>query len=346
MATEPTYLQTNQLHRAPAFSLVIDGRDISKRVEPRLVQLTLTESRGDEADQLDLTIEDSDGRMNLPTKGAELLLGLGWDGSTLNDKGTFEIDEVEHHGAPDTITIRARSAEMRRQLRTRAERSYHGQTLGEIVRSIASRNNLQPRIDDTLASTRVDHIDQTNESDLHFLTRLAKKYDAVATVKKGRLYFAPIGSTRGATGEEIAALTITRAAGDQHRYHSADRNAYSGVRAYWHDPNSAQKRSVLVGEEENEKRLKDTYGSEADAMAAARAERGRIERGKATMELTLALGRPDLVPRAPVTLRGFKDVIDATDWLVVKLTHTLGDNGLTTRLELETRAADKTAGNQ
>ena len=45
-------------------------------------------------------------------------------------------------------------------------------------------------------------------------------------------------------------------------------------------------------------------------------------------------------------LRGFKDVIDATDWLVVKLTHTLGDNGLTTRLELETRAADKTAGNQ
>ena len=118
------------------------------------------------------------------------------------------------------------------------------------------------------------------------------------------------------------------------------------MRAYWHDPNSAQKRSVLVGEEENEKRLKDTYGSEADAMAAARAERGRIERGKATMELTLALGRPDLVPRAPVTLRGFKDVIDATDWLVVKLTHTLGDNGLTTRLELETRAADKTAGNQ
>ncbi|CAM3955102.1 hypothetical protein [Paracidovorax anthurii] len=72
-------------------------------------------------------------------------------------------------------------------------------------------------------------------------------------------------------------------------------------------------------------------------MAAARAERGRIERGKATMELTLALGRPDLVPRAPVTLRGFKDVIDATDWLVVKLTHTLGDSGLTTRLELKKR---------
>ena len=110
------------------------------------------------------------------------------------------------------------------------------------------------------------------------------------------------------------------------------------MRAYWHDPNAAEKKSVLVGEQENEKRLKDTYGSEADAMAAARAERGRIERGKATMELTLAIGRPELMPQTPVVLRGFEDVIDATDWLVVKLTHTLGDNGLTTRLELETRA--------
>ena len=95
---------------------------------------------------------------------------------------------------------------------------------------------------------------------------------------------------------------------------------------------------MLVGEQENEKRLKDTYGSEADAMTAARSERGRIERGKATMELTLAIGRPELMPQTPVVLRGFKNVIDATEWLVVKLTHTLGDNGLTTRLELETRS--------
>jgi len=90
------------------------------------------------------------------------------------------------------------------------------------------------------------------------------------------------------------------------------------VRAYWHDPNKAEKRSVLVG-------------GQADGMATARAEHGRIERGKATMELTLALGRPELMPQTPVVLRGFKDVIDTTPWLVVKLTHTPGDGGLTTR---------------
>jgi phage protein D len=52
----------------------------------------------------------------------------------------------------------------------------------------------------------------------------------------------------------------------------------------------------------------------------------------------LAIGRPELIPQTLVVLQGFKDVIDDTPRLVVKLTPTLGDNGLTTRMELETRS--------
>lgn len=335
------HLQTAQLYDSPAYALTVDGRDITANVRARLMSLTLTESRGDEADQLDIELDDTDGQMNLPPKGAEIALQLGWRDIRLVDKGLFEVDEIEHSGAPDRISIRARSAEMRRQLRTRNERSWHDTTLGAIVGDIARRNNLTARVDAALADAKVAHIDQTNESDLHFLTRLAKKHDAVATVKKGRLVFLPINGTRSSSGEELEAITLTRAAGDSHRYHTADRHSYSGVRAYWHDKDRAEKRSVLVGTEDNEKRLKDTYGSEADALAAARAEQGRVERGKATMELTLAMGQPGLMPQTPVTLSGFKPQIDATQWLVVKLTHSLSDGGMTTRIELETKGASQ-----
>ena len=91
--------------------------------------------------------------------------------------------------------------------------------------------------------------------------------------------------------------------------------------------------------------LRGTLGkavtSGADAMAAARAEQGRVERCKATMELTLALAlaQPGLRPQTGVTLAGFKREIDSAPWLVVKLTPSLGDTGLTTQIELETRAA-------
>lgn len=325
---------TEHLPTEPAYSLVVDGRNITPRIEARLMSLTLTEERGGSADQLDLELDDSDGALQLPAKGAVIALQLGWAGQ-LVDKGTFTVDEVEHSGAPDRITVRARSADMRKPMRTRAEHSYHATTLGEIVTAIAQRNKLTPRIDPRLATVKVEHVDQTHESDLHFCTRLASQHDAVCTVKKGHLLFLPVQDTRTSSGQPLRAVTITRGQGDQHRYHTADRAAYSGVRAYWQDPDTAQRRSALVGTEENEKRLKDTYGSEADALAAARAERQRVERGTATFEITLALGRAELAAQTPVAVRGFKGEIDSTPWRIKKLTHTLGYSGLTTHLELE-----------
>lgn len=322
-------------YRAPDYSLTVDGRDIKPAVNGRLISLALSECRGNESDQLDLVLDDSDGQLRLPPRGAEVALRLGWAGQILQDKGLFTVDEIEHSGSPDQVHLRARAAEMRKELRSRRDQSWHATTLGQIVRTLATRHGLQSRIDNSLAQVPVDHIDQTNESDLNFITRLASQHDAVATVKKEHLVFLPINGTVSSTGQALTRITITRADGDQHRYHSSDRGSYSGVRAYWHDAGRARRRGVLVGKTGNEKRLKDTYGSERDALAAARAEMNRIARGAATLELTLALGRPELMPQTPVTVRGFKPEIDGTQWLVVKLEHQLGDGGLVTRVEME-----------
>lgn len=320
--------------RAPEFRLVVDGRDISATVEPRLIELTLTEGREDNVDTLELRLSDHDGRLALPQSNAVIALALGWAGAPLVDKGTFKVDEVEHTGTPDAVCIRARSADLTDDSRRRTEKSWHDTTVGTIVADIAKRLKLAPRVDATLGSKRVQHIDQT-ESDMAFISRLAKRYDAVATVKKGRLLFLPINRTTTSDGKPLQPAHITRAAGDQHRYHMAERDSYTGVRAYWVDPRAAKRKSVLAGTKSREKRLRDTFATEADAMAAAKAELQRLERGKATFELTLALGRPDITPQAPVTVAGFKQQIDGTDWLVKTATHTLGDGGFTTKLEME-----------
>jgi len=336
MATNP--YKDRSPYRAPDFSLTIDGRDITPTIDARLISLALSECRGNESDQLDLVLNDSDGAVRLPPRGAEIALRIGWAGQALVDKGLFIVDEVEHSGSPDQVHIRARAADMRKSLRIRRDQSWHATTLGDIVGTIAKRHELHGRVDDALASVKIDHIDQTGESDLHFLTRLATQHDAVATVKKERLVFLPINGTRSSSGQALAKVTITREDGDQHRFHISDRDSYSGVRAYWHDAGRARRRGVLVGKKGHEKRLKDTYGSEADALAAARAEMNRIARGAATLELTLALGRPELMPQTPVTVKGFKSDIDGTAWLVVRVHHHLGDGGLTTRVELEAGA--------
>lgn len=61
----------------------------------------------------------------LPRRGAVITLALGWKGQPLFPKGAFTVDEIEHTGAPDRLTIRARSADFRETLnnRTYANRS-------------------------------------------------------------------------------------------------------------------------------------------------------------------------------------------------------------------------------
>ncbi|MBI3727074.1 MAG: phage late control D family protein [Burkholderiales bacterium] len=321
----------------PAFAVTLDGQDITSKIYSRLVSLTLTESREDAVDELNITIDDSDGRVAIPRKGVKITLQLGWQGSPMVDKGSFVVDEVEHEGAPDMLVLRARSAEMAKQVRTRKDRSFDQKTVADIVGQIAKDNGLTPRVSKSLQDKIIDHIDQTNESDVNFLNRLGKRFDAVATVKKNALLFLPIDEGSNSKGESLPTITLERRDGDKHRYHTASRDTYSGVRAQWHDPNDAKEKSELIGEDDNPKRLRHTYPNQEAAEQAAKAEMNRVKRGKATLQFTLALGRPDITPMMGARFPGIKLPIGEMDWLIVKTTHNLSPQGFTTALEMETR---------
>lgn len=68
----------NKGNKTPAFSISIEGRDITTVLDNRLMSLTLTDNRGFEADQLDLELDDADGKIVLPRRGAVITLALGW----------------------------------------------------------------------------------------------------------------------------------------------------------------------------------------------------------------------------------------------------------------------------
>jgi phage protein D len=324
----------------PVFKITVEDKDITHIVSRRLVNMTLTEYRGDESDQVDITLDDADGELALPKRGVQIGIQIGWKESGLVDKGRYTVDEVEHAGPPDVVTIRARAANLIDTFKQQQERSFHGKTLGTIIDMIAFENELISAISPRLRDTSVKHIDQTHESDAAFLRRLGKKYDAMATVKNGRLLFIPINQSRTASGKALPLVVITRGLGDAHRYHTAESDAYSGVRAFWYDEHYAHRRSVVAGAPGNSKRLRTVFANEVDARAAAVAEWKRLQRGLATFEMTLALGDSLLMPESPVVVRGFKSDIDATDWLSLKVTHSVGDGGFTSYVEFETRAEE------
>ena len=247
----------NKGNKTPAFSISIEGRDITTVLDNRLMSLTLTDNRGFEADQLDLELDDADGKIVLPRRGAVITLALGWKGQPLFPKGAFTVDEIEHTGAPDRLTIRARSADFRETLNTRREKSWHKTTVGEVVKEIAARHKLKMALGKDLSDKPVEHIDQTNESDGSFLMRLARQYGAIASVKNGNLLFIRQGQGKSATGKPLPVITITRKDGDSHRFTLADRGAYTGVIASWlHTREPAKKESTTVKRKRRTKKQK------------------------------------------------------------------------------------------
>lgn len=347
--------------RRPIYRVEVAGVDITPRIDGRLISLDYTDNRGFEADQVDISIADTDGRLGLPSRGARLRVAFGWPDSGLVDKGEFTVDEVEHSGAPDILTIRGRSADLRSGLSTQRERSWHDVTLGSIVRTIAAENDLITSVDSALAGQQIEHIDQTNESDANLLTRLARQFDAIATVKDGRLLFMSMAGGRSASGQQLPAVLIRRQSGDRHRFAVADRETYTGVKALYNDVNGAARgeavwtqanedkarkktgaapAAAIAPSTDNVKTLRHVYASRTNALRAARAEWRRLQRGVATFSITLALGRADLFPELPATVEGFKREIDGTEWIVSKASHSISDSGFTTTLELEINATE------
>lgn len=328
----------------PICKVVVNGNDITALLlggqQPRLVSIELTDNRGLEADQLDITLSDHDGLLAIPPRGATVRLWLGWDDTGLVDKGSFTVDETEHSGAPDTLSIRARSADLRGGLKTKKERSFDATTLGTVIGAIATAQGLTPVVSAVLAGIELLHLDQANESDANLLSRLGREHDAIATVKADRLLFLPTGKATTASGLSLPHVTLTRADGDQHRFLQADRDSYTGVKAYYYQVNSAEKKEAIAGGGENIKELRHSFTDEASALQAARAEWNRLQRGTATLSYTLARGRPELTPDQTYSLTGIKAEIAAIIWLGGNLRHSFTSDSLTTSMELESQLPD------
>jgi len=321
--------------KTPDYRITVDGEDITARIQGRLISLTLRDTAGIESDQLDLEVTDHDGKLNLPRKGAIIRLSLGYVGTPLINKGRYIVDEVEHAGPPDKITIRARGANFRSVLKVKQTRSWHQTTVGDLVRTIASAYDLESAIAATLDTIVIDHLDQTTESDANLLTRLGRLHGAIATIKDGRLLFTPRGKSATTSGNQLPTITIARSDGNSHRYTAADRGGnFTGVKTTWHDVAAAVQKGYIAGEDGVLKTLRQPYPTEAEATAAAEAEWSAIQRAGAEMSLTLADGRPELIPETPVVLEGWKLQVIAEGWVVKELSHTLAGSGLVTSVEM------------
>ena len=323
--------------RTPILKLTADSKPLNDQVMARIMTLSVTDNKNLDADELTLTLDDHDGALALPKRGVKLQCWMGFEDAGIHDMGIYIVDSSEWAGTPDTISIRAKSADFKSSLKSGHSQSYHNKTLGEIAETVAKRQQLTLSIKPELVSIDVGHVDQTDESDIHLLTRLCHQYGAVVNIKHGKLLIFTANSNVSASGHPLDITTITRQTGDQFRYSVEDRQSdYDNVSASYQDTKTATRKTVNNNEAKTKtRRLKGTYKSKEAATAAANAEAKRIKEEQAKFSITTAYAYPAVTTESPITLQGFKADIDALKWTVDKATHTYGkSSGLTTQLEL------------
>ncbi|TKD40696.1 phage late control D family protein [Azotobacter chroococcum] len=323
------------------FELIADEHNVTALIRDRLLELRITDKAGLESDELEIRLDDRDGHVEFPPKGAHLQVSLGWNGQPLSPMGRFTVDEIELSGPPATLTIRAKPADMRQEARSTRSIAYESTTLADIVAAVAGRNSWEPAC---RVEVEVPRADQQRESDLHFITRLARQHGATATVKEGKLLVVPRDGGKTASGKSLPVVTLTPRDLTDYRLTFPDRASFAKVKAAAHDTKTGQQVVIELPNPDStaaqtggEHVDRHTYPTPEAAKAAAQSRLDGLNRATASGSLS-SIGRVDIAAETTVRLSGFKAGADG-DYLVESVTRSYSGRGWVDSYEIS-------AGNQ
>lgn len=318
----------------PTFRILADSKDVTASIADRLVSLTITDEAGFSSDEMTIRIDDRDDKVALPRTGAELEAFLGYKGQGLIHMGLYTVDEIGHTGHPATLIIKAKAANMRASMKGRKTRSWDATTLGKIAETIASEHGYTAKIAPALAALDISHVDQAEESDLHFLTRLTKDRNAVFKPAAGYFVIAPKSETKSISGKALTPISITGDQVDRWEMSAASRGKYQAVTAHYHDSSQAERIAVTVGQGEPTFKLPFTYPNKEQAEGAAKGKLAALERGTVTLDLTV-VGNPTLGAESKMSLSALSSKVNG-DWNVIRVDHRLEGGGYKCNISSET----------
>ena len=321
----------------PDYRLYAGDADVTQTVRAHLVELRLTLTSDAASDSLAFTLDDVVGALARPAAERELRPRLGYAGSGLAPMGVYYHSETDVALAARRLTVRATAADYRRlsALKAPRTRAFDAVTLGGLVSSIAAEHGYAAAVAPALAAQRLPHVDQTAESDLSLLRRLAKHYDATLKAAGGRLVLMSRGAGRSAVAGALLPVYVAEAGANvlSGRVSWRGRPRYASVVASYWDPAAAEMKHVRAGEGSPAFVIREPRPDHDQAAADAAARLARLSRQTAALELSV-VGDPSLVAEGRVTTRGWGEGTDG-QWTIIRAEHVLSPAGYRTDVTAE-----------
>ena len=319
----------------PIARVILNGTDVTAKWWSVLASVSITDESCVKSDTCEIEIDNREG-FSAPPINAKISIALGYEPLPVH-MGEYIVDSWTKRGPPKVLTVSGKAAELAGKIKSHKIRSHHQTTVGAIVNKVAGDNGLTALVDSDLGNIPIDHIDQQNESDINFLTRLAKRSGAVFKLADGKVIFAAKGSKKFPSGKGKSAIVLTPSQVTSWQITSSERGGFKTASAHYMDRVAGRRKTATAGTpggtHHREKRL---YRTKEEAEAAAKANLGDLTRGKVSVSIEMP-GDPLVFAECLVTLTGFDPDCDGT-YLAKSVTHTFRKDGYTMSLSLENEA--------
>jgi len=337
--------------RKAAYSVFIDGQDLSAGFVAILTSITVIDGAGENADSATIDLDDAGGQISLPRVGAKIMIGLGWQttGPVVVFEGT--VDDIRSNGSRGggrMLSISAKSADTRSKLKEDSEKHKDKAKLSEVASEWGKDAGLsEVKVHGDIAGIERDYWSMDRESFLSWAARTAREVGATFKVMGDKAVFTPRSSGQSASGKPLP--TIRAAWGDNliswNMSPVLSRDDFKKFEARWYDQKEAKWKTKTfeakeVGEGIEATKMNRFAASDEDrADREAKSQGGESDREKGGGSVEID-GEPAATAEATCTVAGTRPGIDGT-YRIEKVTHRYTrSSGYTTTLDLKQPKGD------
>ncbi|AUR06981.1 phage late control D family protein [Phaeobacter inhibens] len=313
----------------PIVDVTVDGVPVSGAFFNSLVKLVITDREGIRSDTLEMVFNDAPPHFQSPRRGAVVNVSISYRAEVFS--GSYVVDRVEYACLPYEITVKGHSADLRAGMKTNKTKHWDNVSVKSIVQEKAADHGLEAKISDAVSGHVYDWFGQQDETDLHFLERLARLHGALFTIKNGTLLWLERGKGVTADGTVIPPVPVLRPSVIKGtlKVSETDVDRYAKVKCYWQDRKGAKRQEVVVDadpEASGEHTLRTPFGSKAEAEAAAKAAAREMIRGLIETSCSIE-GRPGLNAGQIAFYAGVRPLVDEREFILDLVTHTFTKSG-------------------
>ena len=94
----------------PAFKITADKKDVTVLIAQRLISISITDETGLVSDTCEILLDNREDVLEIPPRGANLEISLGYEDKPLTKMGSYIVDDVEVSSPPLQMRITGKAS--------------------------------------------------------------------------------------------------------------------------------------------------------------------------------------------------------------------------------------------